>query len=128
MSPEEQRRLAALQQAHSPARTPGAIVEAAAEFDRFLSGAVEREAEVVELDGEQLRRGVALNLAAELIKGKAVFGSSGVPEGRDIADLVDLAEYLLDGTHPNDRYADTPPEPVRLISGEAVTPEPPDFD
>lgn len=114
MKPDE-RRLAALQEvnkAFGPPQTPTSITAAAHEFDRFLCGETEaQKADENPFEPEQLRRAAALAVGADLLKkGGSLFGGGGgVDAERDVTDLVDLAEYVVDGVHPHDRYGNLEP-------------------
>lgn len=56
------------------------------------------------LSNQQIARVEALNAAAPLIrKTGSPFGPTTPPETQD---LVDLAEYIVAGTHPMDRYSE----------------------
>lgn len=71
------------------------------------------------LSDQQIGRIEALQAAAPLVGRKTEGVFKGV-EPVEITDLVDLAEYILKGDHPMDRFSDT----LRTVSGERIGPRP----
>lgn len=62
------------------------------------------------LSDQQTARLEALQAASTV--GRTTTGAFGGYKPPDIPELVDLAEYIIRGVHPMDRYADTPAEPA----------------
>lgn len=60
------------------------------------------------LSDQQLARLEALTAAREV--GRTTTGAFGGAKPPEIPELVDLAEYIIKGVHPMDRYADAPEE------------------
>lgn len=56
------------------------------------------------LSDQQIARIEALQVASSL--GRKTTGPFGASTPAEITDLVDLAEYILNGTHPMDRYGE----------------------
>lgn len=59
--------------------------------------------ETEHLSDQQLARIEALRVASTL--GRKTTGPFGASTPAETSDLVDLAEYILNGTHPMDRYS-----------------------
>jgi hypothetical protein len=57
------------------------------------------------LDETQQTRAEALRIARAVIESRGGF-TSGLRDDVSAADLVDLAEYIVEGLHPYDRYPD----------------------
>lgn len=59
------------------------------------------------LDAQQQVRAECLNVARAALSGSATSGAAmivqGLPEHRDVPDLVDVAMYIATGAHPYDR-------------------------
>ena len=59
------------------------------------------------LDAQQQVRAECLNVARAALSGSATSGAAmivqGLPEHRDVPDLVDVAVYIETGAHPYDR-------------------------
>jgi hypothetical protein len=60
------------------------------------------------LSDQQLARLEALHAAREV--GRTTTGAFGGVKPCEIPELVDLAEYIIRGIHPMDRYTDTKEE------------------
>ena len=60
------------------------------------------------LSDQQMARLEALHAAREV--GRTTTGAFGGAKPPEIPELVDLAEYIIAGIHPMDRYADTAEE------------------
>jgi hypothetical protein len=58
------------------------------------------------LSDQQIARVEALHASREV--GRRIPSAFGGTTPPDTADLVDLAEYILNGTHPMERYGDAP--------------------
>jgi len=56
------------------------------------------------LSDQQIARVEALHAAREI--GRKSAGPFGAQTPPDVPELVDLAEYILNGTHPMDRYTE----------------------
>lgn len=61
------------------------------------------------LSDQQIARVEALMVAREV--GRKTGGPFGSVTPVDVPELVDLSEYILNGTHPMDRYADAEEKP-----------------
>jgi len=61
------------------------------------------------LSDQQIARVEALHASREV--GRKSAGPFGAQTPPDTTDLVDLAEYILNGTHPMDRYTDEKEKP-----------------
>lgn len=64
---------------------------------------------------EQTTRVEALRVARDIVikRGSPLFGSTEVTIG--VADLVDVAQYIVDGTHPMARYDGAPGEDIETV-------------
>lgn len=61
------------------------------------------------LSDQQIARAEALGVARDV--GRKTGGPFGPVTPVDVPELVDLAEYILSGTHPMDRYSDVEEAP-----------------
>ena len=59
------------------------------------------------LSDQQIARAEALGVARDV--GRKTGGPFGPVTPVDVPELVDLAEYILSGTHPMDRYTEEAP-------------------
>ncbi len=80
-----------------------------------------RRFRVDHLSDQQIARLEALQVASSL--GRTTTGAFGGSTPPAIPELVDLAEYIIRGVHPMDRYADPTPEEVKSDGDNAGAPE-----
>lgn len=61
------------------------------------------------LSDQQIARVEALMVARDV--GRKTGGPFGPVTPADVPEMVDIAEYIISGTHPMDRYADAEEKP-----------------
>jgi hypothetical protein len=69
------------------------------------------------LSDQQLARLEALQAASPL--GRTSTGAFGGSKPCEIPELVDIAEYIINGIHPMDRYSASTPEEVKSDDHDA---------
>jgi hypothetical protein len=71
-----------------------------------------------DLNDAQRARADALVIAGRLLGTKAPLGQSTLPEHRSTTDLVDLANFILDGHHPLEGWhEDGPTQRAAVLQG-----------
>lgn len=82
------------------------------------------------LDAQQQVRAECLNVARAALSGSATSGAAmivqGLPEHRDVPDLVDVAMYIETGVHPYDRDKGAEPAASSADERTLVVVRPPD--
>lgn len=67
----------------------------------------EQEAEL--LTAAMRQRATGLRVGREVLTDGGGFMTKGSLGRFDVPELVDVAEYIVEGTHPMDRYSDSAP-------------------
>lgn len=102
--------------------TPEAAAAADRQFGKIRKLAEDETARLLQSEPfspEQTTRAEALRVSRDVMLARgSVFGGSKVELA--VAEVVDLAMYIVDGTHPLERYDEPAELRVRSLQGEEI--------